>query len=114
MANIAVQRVQREFREVVSDEAIGKQYYIEASESNILHLKGYINGPPDTPYEGGRFELEMHIPENYPFSPPKVSISQAATIDSDTRTNLCFYPGLKNISSHHSLTKTQKNISANS
>lgn len=71
MANIAAQRIQREFREVVSDEAIGKQYYIEATEDNILLLKGYVNGPPDTPYEGGQFYLEMNIPETYPFSPPK-------------------------------------------
>lgn len=73
MANIAAQRIQREFKEVASDEAIGKQFYIEASETNILHLKGYVNGPPDTPYEGGQFCLEMNIPETYPFVPPKVS-----------------------------------------
>lgn len=75
MANIAAQRIQREFREVAADEASKTQYYIEASESNILHLKGYVSGPPDTPYEGGRYYLEMNIPEAYPFSPPKVSCS---------------------------------------
>jgi ubiquitin-conjugating enzyme (huntingtin interacting protein 2) len=73
MANIAAQRIQREFKEVVADEALRTQYYIEACESNILQLKGYVNGPPDTPYEGGRFYLEMNIPESYPFTPPKVS-----------------------------------------
>jgi ubiquitin-conjugating enzyme (huntingtin interacting protein 2) len=71
MTNIAAQRIQREFREF--DEALTSQYYIEADESNILQLKGYVNGPPDTPYEGGRFYLEMNIPDSYPFSPPKVS-----------------------------------------
>lgn len=30
-------------------------------------------GPPDTPYEGGRFQLEIKIPETYPFNPPLVS-----------------------------------------
>jgi ubiquitin-conjugating enzyme (huntingtin interacting protein 2) len=30
-------------------------------------------GPPDTPYEGGRFLLEIKIPETYPFNPPIVS-----------------------------------------
>lgn len=75
MANIAAQRIQREFREVNADEALRTQYYIEASDSNILHLTGYVCGPPDTPYEGGRYYLEMTIPESYPFSPPKVSIS---------------------------------------
>lgn len=73
MTNIAAQRVQREFREVIADEALRTQYYIEANDSNLLSLSGYISGPPDTPYEGGRYHLEMTIPESYPFNPPKVS-----------------------------------------
>lgn len=72
--NIAAQRIQREFRELVADPALRTQYYIEATESNVLHLKGYINGPPETPYEGGRFYLEFNVPENYPFNPPKVCV----------------------------------------
>lgn len=31
-----------------------------------------ITGPEDSPYEEGRFELEMSLPEHYPFEPPKV------------------------------------------
>lgn len=80
--NIAAQRIQREFKEVYGDEGLGSQFFIEANEDNILHLRGYITGPPDTPYEGGRFHLEMNIPETYPFSPPKVSSRQHLTVDS--------------------------------
>lgn len=71
--NIAQQRLLREFKELASDEGIGNdQYYIESSEENMLNLKGYVTGPPDTPYEGGRFYLEMTIAKEYPFAPPKV------------------------------------------
>lgn len=35
-------------------------------------LRGEIAGPPDTPYEFGLFLLEIHVPETYPFNPPKV------------------------------------------
>ena len=35
-------------------------------------LTGSIAGPPDTPYEGGTFNLEIKIPGTYPFNPPKV------------------------------------------
>ena len=31
-----------------------------------------MRGPPDTPYEGGQYKLEIKIPDTYPFNPPKV------------------------------------------
>jgi len=31
-----------------------------------------IAGPPDTPYEGATYILDIKIPETYPFNPPKV------------------------------------------
>lgn len=36
-------------------------------------LRGEIAGPPDTPYEGATFQLEIKVPETYPFNPPKVT-----------------------------------------
>ena len=31
-----------------------------------------MQGPPDSPYAGGIFNLELFLPEDYPMSPPKV------------------------------------------
>ncbi len=31
-----------------------------------------IAGPEGTPYEGGMFECELYLPEEYPMVPPKV------------------------------------------
>lgn len=45
---------------------------VELVNDNYTELRGEIAGPPDTPYEGGTFVLEIHVPETYPFNPPKV------------------------------------------
>lgn len=45
---------------------------IELINDSWTELRGEIAGPPDTPYEGGKFILEIKVPETYPFNPPKV------------------------------------------
>jgi ubiquitin-conjugating enzyme (huntingtin interacting protein 2) len=38
----------------------------------LTQLIKAINPLSDTPYESGTFLLEIHVPETYPFNPPKV------------------------------------------
>jgi len=38
----------------------------------MRHWKGKIFGPADTPYDGGIFYINIEIPPDYPFKPPKV------------------------------------------
>jgi ubiquitin-conjugating enzyme (huntingtin interacting protein 2) len=45
---------------------------LELVNDSFTDLRGEISGPPDTPYEKGVFLLEIHVPETYPFNPPKV------------------------------------------
>ena len=41
-----------------------------------------IKGPSDTPYAGGVFEVDIKIPADYPFSPPKMKfITKCKTLD---------------------------------
>ncbi|SMN19858.1 similar to Saccharomyces cerevisiae YDR177W UBC1 Ubiquitin-conjugating enzyme that mediates selective degradation of short-lived and abnormal proteins [Maudiozyma saulgeensis] len=42
------------------------------SESDIHHLKGSFLGPPGTPYENGTFIVDIEVPMEYPFKPPKM------------------------------------------
>mgnify|MGYP002716570864 FL=1 len=45
---------------------------IDLVKNSFSELIGTIAGPPDTPYEGGTFLVEIKVPETYPFNPPKV------------------------------------------
>jgi ubiquitin-protein ligase len=39
---------------------------------NMRHFEVIVDGPTDTPFESGKFKLELFLPEDYPMVPPKV------------------------------------------
>ncbi|EEQ99887.1 ubiquitin-conjugating enzyme E2-25 kDa, putative [Perkinsus marinus ATCC 50983] len=39
---------------------------------DLTHWKGHLDGPPATPYEGGHFVIDITIPADYPYTPPKM------------------------------------------
>ena len=41
-------------------------------KDNIFHWKAVIFGPPNTPYEGGKFSVNIYFTKDYPFKPPKI------------------------------------------
>ncbi|GKT33358.1 putative Ubiquitin-conjugating enzyme E2-17 kDa [Aduncisulcus paluster] len=70
MSNI--KRIQKELVELQRDKLTG----ISASPSagkDLTHWEGFIAGPPDSPYEGGLFRLNISFPPNYPYAPPKLT-----------------------------------------
>mmetsp|Transcript_25150 Transcript_25150/g.22870 ORF Transcript_25150/g.22870 Transcript_25150/m.22870 type:complete len:196 (-) Transcript_25150:1557-2144(-) len=68
MANPA--RVKKEIDDLKRDTVSG--VLIEQIGGSHMHLKGTIKGPSDTPYAGGTFHVDINIPADYPFSPPKM------------------------------------------
>ena len=41
------------------------------NEENTRYFHVVIDGPVGTPYDNGKFELELYLPENFPLDPPK-------------------------------------------
>jgi ubiquitin-conjugating enzyme E2 D len=62
-------RIQREFEEMQKDPPAGCTAGPE-NPDNLNKWKAIIVGPPETPYEGGVFNLEINFPADYPFRPP--------------------------------------------
>ncbi|CAF0999583.1 unnamed protein product [Didymodactylos carnosus] len=44
-------------------------------QSNFRVWEAIVEGPTDTPYEGGRFKILIEFPAEFPFKPPIVSFN---------------------------------------
>ncbi|CAF1346989.1 unnamed protein product [Adineta steineri] len=81
--NIAVNRIMKEFKEIVTNESNGIELHMPegeltrdspnaASNKKEIYLTGSVLGPPDTAYAGARFNVDIIVVDTYPFNPPKV------------------------------------------
>jgi len=68
---LSVKRIKKELDDIASAED-NTSFTAQTVENNLLKWDVTINGPPDTPYEGGKFKLDVTIPDEYPFKPPKI------------------------------------------
>ncbi|OEH75936.1 ubiquitin-conjugating enzyme [Cyclospora cayetanensis] len=55
-----------------------QEVFAEKWNGDISHWRGWIKGPLDTPYEGGVFYLDIVIPGDYPYNPPKTLPTSSA------------------------------------
>ncbi|KAJ0396239.1 hypothetical protein P43SY_003262 [Pythium insidiosum] len=66
-------RVRKELDECQKDTHLSGVYAAARGDGSSLdQLQGMIKGPEGTPYEGGVFYIEIVIPPQYPFEPPKM------------------------------------------
>jgi len=65
-----MRRVKKEILDCRNDKT--SNISIEMIDDNPYHLKGIFFGPEETPYEGGRYEVDIVVPESYPFQPVKM------------------------------------------
>ena len=70
-------RINKELAEVAKDDGTSGVSAVVANPSACgpsanRHLLGQIKGPLGTVYEDGLFEIDIVIPQQYPFDPPKM------------------------------------------
>lgn len=65
-------RIVKELAEVGKDDKVSGIKAVPVVVGQLQHLKGTIPGPQGTPYEGGVFEIDIVLPKQYPFEPPKM------------------------------------------
>lgn len=64
-------RLAKELKEVGKDDKTSGVKATPLSD-DLRSLKGTIQGPMGTCYEGGVFDIDIQIPKQYPFEPPKM------------------------------------------
>ncbi len=63
-------RIKKEYQDLQKQKNSNVQ--VKLVNNDIRHWKGRIKGPIDTCYQGGIFDVDIIIPDDYPFKPPKM------------------------------------------
>eukprot|EP01115_Flamella_aegyptia_P011472 TRINITY_DN53827_c0_g1_i1.p1 TRINITY_DN53827_c0_g1~~TRINITY_DN53827_c0_g1_i1.p1 ORF type:complete len:210 (+),score=39.46 TRINITY_DN53827_c0_g1_i1:35-664(+) len=64
-------RLQKELKEFIDEPKDWCKAEL-ASDDNLYLWRAEVYGPDGTPYEKGVFKVEIEVPTDYPFKPPKV------------------------------------------
>ena len=62
-------RILKETQKIATEKITGLE--CKADPLNFRHFYVKIWGPKDTPYDGGIFNVELYLPEDYPMEAPK-------------------------------------------
>lgn len=64
-------RIKKELEEIVKDTTSGITI-TQTNQDSLKAFMGVLPGPKDTVYEGGLWRVDINLPKNYPFEPPKM------------------------------------------
>ncbi|CCX06171.1 ubiquitin-conjugating enzyme/RWD-like protein [Pyronema domesticum] len=90
MSGSALKRITREFAEISANPLEG--VVIFPIDADMFKWNIELTGPKDSPYEGGRFRLNLTLPETYPFKPPVLSFATKIyhpNVSNDDKGSMC-------------------------
>jgi ubiquitin-protein ligase len=70
MAANASRRLLRELKTIQVETS--EEIWLKCVDDDVFQWVAQIRGPPETPYEGAYFNLEITVPSSYPLQPPTV------------------------------------------
>lgn len=70
MASTRERRIAKELKDIHNDQDNSGVFAQPIDAANLTKLKGTIPAPPDTPYTGGTYIVDIQIPDGYPFKSP--------------------------------------------
>eukprot|EP00889_Picochlorum_renovo_P007666 jgi/Picre1/34696/NNA_002164.t1 len=80
-------RVQKEISNIQKDKGVSGVAVELKSDSSIKYMIGSLEGPTDTPYEGGLFYVDIELDDQYPFVPPKMKFITKALLSTPEPNN---------------------------
>lgn len=71
MASPNIRRINKEWSDInLEIKKYNEDITISLVENKITHWVATMNGPIDSPFEGGKFTLDIVFPLEFPFKPP--------------------------------------------
>jgi len=69
---MANKRIMKELSDISSNSPQGCQIKL-ANEDDLNLWDVTMDGPPESPYTGGKFHIQITLPKEYPFKPPTLT-----------------------------------------
>ena len=93
MASSRARRILKELQDIEKDvDTTEITVHPVGGSSDLMHLKGMFPGPPDTPYAGGMYTIDIQIPDTYPFKPPAMKFDTKTWHPNVSSQTVCFCP----------------------
>lgn len=74
MSSSRDRRLAKELADIQEDKDHSGVYAEPIDGVNLTRLRGSFPAPPETVYEGGTYQVNIEVPDQYPFKPPKIRL----------------------------------------